>query len=187
MAKSIKGKRVAILATDGFEESELASPRKALTSAGVEVDIISLKSGPITAWAKTSWGKDYPTDKTVEMASSEDYDMLLIPGGLFNPDTLRADADALNFTREFFQQQKPVAAICHGPWVLISTGVVDGRDLTSYHTIKDDLINAGANWHDQAVVCDNGLVTSRSPDDLEDFNLKVLEELAEGKHRHQVA
>ena len=187
MAKSVKGKRVAILATHGFEESELSSPREALTSAGVDTHIVSLKGGQITSWAKTNWGQEYPVDKTLDEVSSDDYDMLVIPGGLFNPDTLRADQDALDFTRHFFQQHKPVAAICHGPWVLISAGVVSGRDLTSYHTVKDDLVNAGANWHDQPVVCDSGLVTSRSPDDLEDFNRKVLEELAEGKHQRQVA
>lgn len=187
MSKSVKGKRVAILATDGFEESELSSPREALQSAEVETDIVSLKSGQIAAWAKTNWGKDYPVDKTLDEVSSDDYDMLIIPGGLFNPDTLRADKKALAFTRGFFEQHKPVAAICHGPWVLISAGVVSGRDLTSYHTVKDDLVNAGANWHDKSVVCDSGLVTSRSPDDLEDFNRKMLEELAEGKHQRQVA
>lgn len=187
MSKSVKGKQVAILATDGFEESELTSPREALKAAGVEVDIVSLKSGKITSWAKTNWGKEYPVDKTLEEASSEDYDMLVLPGGLFNPDTLRSNDDALDFTREFFEQHKPVAAICHAPWVLISAGVIGGRDLTSYHTVQDDVVNAGGTWHDQAVVCDSGLVTSRSPDDLEAFNSKLLEELAEGKHSRQVA
>ncbi|MCP8900395.1 type 1 glutamine amidotransferase domain-containing protein [Gilvimarinus xylanilyticus] len=187
MSNSVKGKRVAILATDGFEESELSSPREALKSAGVETDIVSLKSGEITAWAKTNWGKDYPVDKVLDDVSSDDYDMLILPGGLFNPDTLRGDKSALEFTRSFFKQHKPVAAICHGPWVLISAGVVDGRDLTSYPTVKDDVVNAGGNWHDKSVVVDKGLVTSRSPEDLEDFNAKVLEELAEGKHDRQVA
>ncbi|WP_020207537.1 type 1 glutamine amidotransferase domain-containing protein [Gilvimarinus chinensis] len=187
MSKSVKGKRVAILATDGFEESELSSPREALDVAGVEVDIVSLKSGKITAWAKTNWGKEYPVDKVLDEVTSDEYDMLVLPGGLFNPDTLRANDSALAFTRSFFKQHKPVAAICHAPWVLISAGVVNGRDLTSYPTVKDDVINAGGNWHDQSVVVDSGLVTSRSPEDLEDFNRKVIEELAEGKHQRQVA
>ncbi len=187
MSNSVKGKRVAILATDGFEESELSSPREALKSAGVDTHIVSLKSGEITAWSKTNWGKSYPVDKVLHDVSSDDYDMLVLPGGLFNPDTLRGDNAALEFTRSFFKQHKPVAAICHGPWVLISAGVVNGRDLTSYPTVKDDVVNAGGNWHDKSVVVDKGLVTSRSPEDLEDFNAKVLEELAEGKHDRQVA
>ncbi|HEY7885025.1 MAG TPA: type 1 glutamine amidotransferase domain-containing protein [Cellvibrionaceae bacterium] len=187
MPKSVKDKRVAILATDGFEESELSSPLEALKSAGVETDIVSIKGEQISAWAKTNWGRGYTVDKTLDQVTSQDYDMLVLPGGLFNPDTLRGNEDALAFTRGFFEQHKPVAAICHGPWVLISAGVVSGRNITSYPTIKDDLTNAGAKWHDQSVVCDNGLVTSRSPDDLEDFNRKMLEELAEGKHNRQVA
>ncbi|MBU2884617.1 type 1 glutamine amidotransferase [Gilvimarinus agarilyticus] len=187
MSTSVQGKTVAILAADGFEESELASPREALTSAEVNVEIVSPNGWQITAWAKTSWGQEYTVDKTLEDANSDDYDMLIIPGGLFNPDTLRTDPAALEFTRDFFQQHKPVAAICHAPWVLISAGVVKDRDVTSYPSVKDDLINAGARWHDRSVVVDNGLITSRSPDDLEDFNAKILEELTEGKHKRQVA
>ena len=187
MSYSLKGKRVAMLAANGFEESELQSPRQTLKAAGVEVDIVSAEENTVKAWAKTDWGDDYPVDRALAEASADDYDMLIVPGGLYNPDTLRNDKDALSFTRGFFEQHKPVGAICHGPWVLISAGVVSGRDVTSYPSIKDDLINAGANWHDQEVVCENGLVTSRSPDDLEAFNNKLIEELAEGKHKRQVA
>ncbi|WP_041521828.1 type 1 glutamine amidotransferase domain-containing protein [Gilvimarinus agarilyticus] len=187
MSYSVKGKRVAILAANGFEESELQSPRQTLKAAGAEVEIVSAEENTVKAWAKTDWGDDYPVDRALAEASADDYDMLIIPGGLFNPDSLRSDADALNFTRRFFEQHKPVGAICHGPWVLISAGVINDRDVTSYPSIKDDLVNAGANWHDQEVVCENGLVTSRSPEDLEAFNNKLIEELAEGKHKQQVA
>ena len=187
MSYSLKDKRVAILAANGFEESELQSPRQTLKAAGVKVDIVSAEENTVKAWAKTDWGEEYPVDRALAEASADDYDMLIIPGGLYNPDTLRNDKDALAFTRDFFEQHKPVGAICHGPWVLISAGVVSGRDVTSYPSIKDDLINAGANWHDREVVCENGLVTSRSPEDLEAFNNKLIEELAEGKHKRQVA
>jgi protease I len=187
MSYSLKGKRVAILAANGFEESELQSPRQTLKAAGVEVDIVSPEDSQVKAWAKTDWGDDYPVDRALEEANADDYDMLVIPGGLYNPDALRVNKKALTFTHHFFEQHKPVGAICHGPWVLVSAGVVGGRDLTSYPSIKDDLVNAGANWHDQEVVCDSGLVTSRSPADLEAFNNKLIEELAEGKHKRQVA
>lgn len=189
MKRSVEGKRVAILAADGFEESELTSPKSALVGAGVEVDIVSLKAGFIRGWSgpDKNWGGSQTVDKTIANVKADDYDMLVIPGGLYNPDTLRANPDALRFTRDFFEQHKPVGAICHGPWVLISAGVVDGRNMTSYASIKDDLSNAGAKWHDKEVVVDHGLVTSRSPKDLEAFNKKILEELAEGKHSRQVA
>lgn len=189
MKRSVTGKHVAILATNGFEESELISPKNALKDAGVEVDIVSLEEGTIRGWSgpDKNWGDSQAVDKIVENAKAEDYDMLVIPGGLYNPDTLRANEDALRFTREFFDQRKPVGAICHGPWVLISAGVIDGRNVTSYASIKDDLCNAGAKWHDKEVVVDQGLVTSRSPKDLDAFNKKLLEELAEGKHDRRVA
>lgn len=189
MKRSVEGKKVAILATDGFEESELTSPKSAFINAGVQVDVVSLNEGTIKGWSAPNkdWGESQPVDKLVANVKADDYDMLLIPGGLYNPDSLRVNEDALRFTREFFDQKKPVGAICHGPWVLISAGVVDGRNITSYPSIKDDLSNAGAKWHDKEVVVDQGLVTSRSPKDLEAFNKKILEELAEGKHDRRVA
>lgn len=187
MKKNVEGKRVAILAADGFEESELKSPKAALIEAGVKVDVISLEKGEVRGWSNKDWSGTCPVDKVITEVKADDYDMLVIPGGMYNPDTLRTDQNALRFTRDFFEQHKPVAAICHGPWVLISAGVVDGRTMTSYPSIKDDLGNAGAKWVDKEVVVDKGLVTSRSPKDLEAFNKKVLEELAEGKHARQVA
>jgi protease I len=185
----VEGKRVALLATHGFEQSELQSPKAALIDAGVKVDVISLEKGEIRGWsgADKNWGESCPVDKVVSAVKADDYDMLVIPGGMYNPDSLRSNQDALRFTRDFFEQHKPVGAICHGPWVLISAGVVDGRTMTSYKSIKDDLSNAGAKWVDKEVVCDRGLVTSRTPDDLNAFNQKILEELAEGKHARQVA
>lgn len=189
MKQSVEGKRVAILATNGFEESELKSPKSALIVAGVKVDVVSLDEGAIRGWSgpKKDWSDFHPVDRLVSSAKADDYDMLVIPGGVFNPDSLRINDDALQFTRAFFEQHKPVGAICHGPWVLISAGVVDGRTMTSYPSIKDDLSNAGAKWVDKEVVVDKGLVTSRSPKDLDAFNAKLLEELAEGKHERQVA
>jgi len=189
MKKTVEGKRVAILATNGFEESELKSPKSALIVAGVVVDVISPEDGSIRGWSGPAkdWGDFHPVDRSVTDAKAEEYDMLVIPGGLYNPDTLRTNEDALRFTRDFFVQHKPVAAICHGPWVLISAGVVKGRTMTSYPAVKDDLINADAKWIDKEVVVDKGLVTSRNPGDLEAFNKKVLEKLAEGKHDRQVA
>lgn len=187
MANSVEGKRVAILATNGFEESELKSPKSALIVAGVKVDVVSPEEQMIRAWSGKDWGEYHPVDRLVSSAKAEDYDMLVIPGGVHNPDTLRVNEDALRFTREFFEQKKPVAAICHGPWVLISAGVIKDRKVTSYPSVKDDLINAGAKWEDKEVVVDRGLVTSRNPGDLDAFNEKVLEELAEGRHERQVA
>lgn len=189
MTKQVKGKRVAILATHGFEESELKSPKSALAEAGVVVDVVSPEGESIRAWSgpEKNWGDYYPVDRSLDSAKADDYDMLVIPGGLYNPDTLRTNQDALKFTRDFFVQKKPVAAICHGPWVLVSAGVIKDRTVTSYASIKDDVVNAGAKWVDKEVVVDRGLVTSRNPGDLEAFNKKVLEELAEGKHERQVA
>jgi protease I len=180
-------KKIAILATDGFEEVELSSPKEAMEKEGFEVDIISPKSGKIKAWDKTDWSKEYDVDKTLNEVSAKDYNALVLPGGVINPDNLRTKQEALTFVKDFFEQKKPVAAICHGPWTLISAGVVKGRTMTSYNSIKDDLINAGANWVDKEVVVDEGLVTSRNPDDLPAFNAKVIEEIKEGKHEEQHA
>lgn len=180
-------KRIAILATDGFEEVEFTSPIKALKEEGFEVDVISEKSGKIKAWDKTQWGAEYDVDKTLDQVSAKQYNALVLPGGVMNPDTLRTNDDALIFVRDFFKQKKPVAAICHAPQLLISADVVKGRTLTSYKSIKDDLQNAGALWVDKEVVVDEAFVTSRNPDDLPAFNAKMIEEIKEGKHELQHA
>jgi protease I len=178
-------KKVAILATNGFEESELKSPKEALENEGWTAHIVSPESGTIKAWASKDWGKDYPVDKTIDEVSSKDYHALVLPGGVINPDRLRVNQRAISFVKDFFDEKKPVAAICHGPQVLISAGVVEGRELTSYESVKVDLKNAGANWVDKEVVVDNGLVTSRTPEDLPAFNKKLIEEIKEGKHELQ--
>lgn len=178
-------KRIAILATDGFEESELKSPKEAMEKEGFTVDIISEKSGKIKGWKDGNWSNEYEVTNTLENVKADDYNALVLPGGVINPDKLRRNNDALNFVKKFFEQKKPVAAICHAPWILISAGVVKGRKMTSFKSIKDDLVNAGANWVDQEVVVDEGFVTSRNPDDLPAFNAKLIEEIKEGKHQMQ--
>ncbi|GHC26628.1 protease [Kushneria pakistanensis] len=183
----LKGTKVAILATNGFEEAELTSPKKALESQGLEVHVIAPESGGIKAWAETDWGETYPVDKTLDEVSADDYDALMLPGGQFNPDTLRTNDQALGFVRDFFKAGKPVGAICHAPWILINAEVVEGRRMTSVHTIAQDLKNAGAQWEDSEVVCDSALVTSRTPKDLNAFNNKLIEEIKEGRHRQQHA
>lgn len=175
-------KKVAILATDGFEESELASPKKHIEEQGWTADIISIKSGSIKSWAEKDWGQEYKVDYTVSEVNASDYDALVLPGGVINPDKLRVNEEAISFVKEFFAAKKPVAAICHGPWTLINADVVKGREMTSYISIKQDLINAGAIWSDKEVVVDQGLVTSRDPNDLPAFNKKMVEEINEGKH-----
>lgn len=187
MTQQLNGKRVAILATDGFEESELSVPKAKLESAGATVHVIAPEAKGIRAWASTDWGDTYEVDKALNDAEDADYHALVIPGGLFNPDTLRQNDDALRFTRHFFEAGKPVGAICHGPWILINAGVVEGRSMTSYPSISQDLKNAGAHWSDQEVVVDNGLVTSRKPDDLDAFCSKLIEEIGEGRHSDQHA
>jgi len=180
-------KRIAILATNGFEESELKSPREAMEKEGFKVDIVSEEAGQIKSWANGNWSKSYQVDKTLDQVTFSDYDALMLPGGVINPDKLRRNQKALTFIKEFFKHEKPVAAICHGPQLLISAGVVEGRTLTSFASIKDDLINAGAKWVDKEVVVDHGFVTSRSPKDLSAFNAKLIEEIREGKHAEQHA
>lgn len=180
--KSVQGKRVAILTENGFEESELMSPMEALKKAGAEVHILSPQQDKVKGWKDGNWSIELPVDVLVEDADPEEYDALVIPGGVINPDLMRRNADCIAFAKEFLQEGKPVAAICHGPRLLIETGLLEGRNMTSFHSIKTDLINAGVRWHDQEVVVDNGLVTSRSPKDLEAFNKKMLEEIAEGVH-----
>ncbi|MFK7935899.1 MAG: type 1 glutamine amidotransferase domain-containing protein [Saprospiraceae bacterium] len=181
----LEGKKVAILATNGFEESELASPKKALEDAGAAVHIISPESGSIKSWKDGNWGSDFNVDVELSNANESDYNALVLPGGVINPDKLRTNEDAVRFVRDFFKAKKIVAAICHAPWTLIEADVVNGRKVTSWPSVKTDLINAGANWVDQEVVVDEGLVTSRNPDDLPAFNDKLVEEVKEGKHELQ--
>jgi protease I len=177
--------KVAILATSGFEESELKSPKEAIEQQGWTAEIIAPKAGTITSWAEKNWGPEYDVDKVLGEVSASDYDALVLPGGVINPDKLRTNEDALSFVKAFFDQKKPVAAICHGPWTLINAGVVDGRRVTSVQSISADLKNAGAKWEDSEVVVDQGLVTSRTPQDLPAFNKKLVEEIKEGKHALQ--
>lgn len=185
--ENLNGKRVAIIATDGFEEVELTSPKKALEDAGAEVHIVSDKSPSIKAWKEGNWSDEYQVDKSLEDISANDYHALVIPGGVINPDKMRRNAQAVSFVRSFFRQQKPVAAICHGPWLLAEAGVLKDRKITSFHSIKTDMTNAGARWVNEEVVVDEGLVTSRSPEDLDAFNRKLVEEVKEGKHEAQTA
>jgi protease I len=183
MADQLQGKKVAILAADGVERVELEEPRKAIVDAGGETELLSIHDGEIAA--KESDLDDagtFEVDKLVADASIDDYEGLLLPGGTVNPDKLRLDEDAVAFVRDFFNSGKPVAAICHGPWTLLEAGVLEGRTVTSYPSIRTDLRNGGANVVDEEVVVDEGLVTSRSPDDLEAFCAKVVEEVAEGRH-----
>ncbi|MDN3692769.1 type 1 glutamine amidotransferase domain-containing protein [Chryseobacterium tructae] len=175
-------KKIAILATHGFEESELQSPKEYLEQQGWTTHVVSPEKGTIKSWAEKNWGKDYHVDKTLDEVNASDYDALVLPGGVINPDQLRTNGQALAFVRDFFIQNKPVAAICHGPQILINAKVVNGRNMTSVKSISKDLINAGAYWEDQEVVVDNGLVTSRTPKDLPAFNAKMVEEFKEGKH-----
>ena len=178
----LDGKKIAILAADGFEQVELTKPRAALDEAGATTKIVSVKSGEIFGMNHEKKGDFFKVDVTLDDAKPEDFDALLIPGGLMNPDTLRSTPAALEFTKKFFAAGKPVAAICHGPWVLIDAGVVKGRKLTSWPAIQTDVKNAGGNWVDQEVIVDHGLVTSRKPDDIPAFNAKMIEEFAEGRH-----
>ncbi|HVS93742.1 MAG TPA: type 1 glutamine amidotransferase domain-containing protein [Mucilaginibacter sp.] len=177
-------RKVAILTEEGFEQVELTSPKEALESAGAKVDVISPKSGKIKAWNHTDWGIEIDVDKPLDQASPDDYDALVLPGGVLNPDKLRQNKEAVAFVSAFLDEGKPVAAICHGPQMLIETGLIGGRTLTSYPSLQTDLKNAGAHWVDQEVVVDNGLVTSRTPKDLEAFNSKAIEEIGEGQHHH---
>ncbi len=185
MNHELSNKKVAILATDGFEQVELAKPKEALEEAGAQVSIVSLKAGKIQGMNHADKGDLFPVDLALADAKPENFDALMIPGGLINPDTLRSTPEALKFTRSFFEAGKPVAAICHGSQVLIDAGLVKGRTLTSWPAIKTDIRNAGGNWVDKEVVVDNGLVTSRKPDDIPAFNRKMIEEFAEGKHAKQ--
>jgi protease I len=182
MENKLSNKKVAILVADGFEEVEFTQPLETLKNEGATVEIVSLKKGKVKAWAEKEWGGEYPVDLTVAEANAKDYDALVLPGGVMNPDHLRENQDAVNFVTGFFDDSKPIAAICHGPWTLIETGELKGRRVTSYPSLKTDLINAGAEWVDEEVVVDNGLVTSRTPKDLPAFCKKMVEEIGEGVH-----
>jgi len=183
--KKLQGKTVAIIAADMVEQVELEEPRKALEEAGAETHLISLKPGEIQGFNHFDPADKFKVDKAIEEVDASDYDALLIPGGVGNPDQLRGDENVVSFVRDFFESGKPVAAICHGPWVLVEAGVVKGRKVTSWPTLQTDIRNAGGNWVDEEVVVDQGLVTSRKPDDIPAFNKKMIEEFCEGKHSEQ--
>ena len=187
MTQSLAGKIVACLATDGVEQVELVEPRKALEEAGARVELLSIKTGSIQGFNHLTPAETFSVDRAVSAADATSYDALLLPGGVANPDQLRVDPDALKFVRAFFDAGRPVAAICHAPWILIDAGVVEGRTLTAYETIRTDLRNAGAKVVNEEVVVDEGLVTSRCPDDIPAFNRKIIEEFAEGRHANQAA
>jgi protease I len=182
MAGELAGKKVAILVANGFEQVELTDPKQALEQAGAQALIVSPEKDKVKGWKTTDWGDKFPVDVALDAANPDDFDALVLPGGVMNPDKLRRNEWALQFVRGFFESGKPVAAICHGPWTLIDAGVVAGRRMTSYHSIQTDLKNAGADWVDEEVVVDNGLVTSRKPDDIPAFNRKMVEEIHEGIH-----
>lgn len=187
MQNKLVNKKIAILATDGVEQSELTQPWEAAKNAGATVELISLETGQIQGVNHDVKKDKFDVDKAITDVTASDYDGLILPGGVFNPDALRMNKNAVSFVRDFFKQHKPVAAICHGPWLLIEADVVSGRKLTSWPSLKTDLINAGAEWVDKECVCDNGLVTSRNPDDLPAFCDKMVEEFHEGKHSKQKA
>jgi protease I len=187
MAQELSGKRIAFLATDGVEQIELTKPWEAIKGAGAQVELLSIESGKIQGVNHMDKGDTFSVDRVVSDASAHDYDGLVLPGGVANPDFLRMNDDAVKLIRDFFNQGKPVAAICHGPWTLVEAGVVQGRTLTSWPSIQTDIRNAGGNWVDEEVHVDNGLVTSRKPDDLDAFCAKAIEEFAEGRHDGQTA
>jgi protease I len=187
MADELKGKRVAFLFTDGAEQVEVTEPLQAVRKAGAETDIVSLEKGEVEMWKHFDKGDKMTAEVAVADADASDYDGLVLPGGVANPDQLRLNKDAVKFVRAFFEQNKPVGVICHGPWMLVETGVAKGRKVTSWPSLQTDLRNAGADWVDEEVVVDNGLVTSRKPDDLPAFCAKIVEEFAEGKHKQRVA
>jgi protease I len=182
MAATLQGKRIAFLAADGVEEVEYTKPREAVENAGARVELVSIRPGSIQAFNHLDHGGQYPVDVTTKEADAGAYDALVLPGGVANPDFLRTDPDAVRFVKSFFAAGKPVGVICHGPWTLVEADVVRGRTITSWPSLRTDLTNAGANWVDQQVVTDKGLVSSRKPDDLPAFCDKIVEEFAEGKH-----
>ncbi len=180
--EDLSGKRVAVLATDGFEQAELLEPRRALDEAGAKTVLVSPQAGQIKGWNTDNWGQSVAVDKTLKEVKSEDFDALLLPGGVMNPDKLRMEPEAVEFVRDFMVSGKPVGAICHGPWMLVEAGVIRGRHVTSWPSLKTDIRNAGGEWEDSSVVTDMGLVTSRKPADIPDFNRKLIEEISEWKN-----
>jgi len=187
VADKLQGKRVAFLATDMVEQVELTEPWQAVKDEGAAVELISLEDGQIQGFNHYDKADEFKVDRTVEEARADDYDALVIPGGVGNPDTMRTDENAVQLVRDFFEQGKPVGVICHGSWMLVEAGVVRGREVTSWPSLQTDIRNAGGNWVDEEVVVDQGLVTSRKPDDLPAFNKKIIEEFAEGRHEEQAA
>jgi len=184
---TLSGKKIAILATNGFEQSELEVPRDQLKKAGASIDVVSLASGEIRGWDKKDWGRPVKVDKTLDEAKASDYDAVVLPGGQINPDLLRVEAKALKLIKDIFDAKKIVAAVCHAPWLLIETGIAKGRKMTSYKSIKTDVMNAGGKWEDSEVVVDEGVITSRNPGDLEAFSAKIIEEVREGRHTQRSA
>jgi protease I len=182
MENKLTGKKVAIVATNGFEQSEFERPLKALKDAGAQVDVVSPEKGKIKGWKEKNWGDEFEVNVNIENAKADNYDALVLPGGVINPDQLRVNEKVVEFIKDFLEAGKPIGAICHGPWTLIETGKLRGRKMTSFKSIKTDLKNAGVNWVDEEVVVDEGLVTSRSPKDLDAFCKKVIEEIREGVH-----
>jgi protease I len=184
---NIKSARIAILSTNGFEQSELFQPKKALEAAGATVHVVSPEAGSIKGWKDGDWGDSVDVDVVLEDARHEDYDALVLPGGQMNPDILRTFPEAVSFVKSFFDADKPLAAICHAPWLLIDAGIVRDLSLTSYKSIKMDVLNAGGKWEDRPVVVDKGVITSRNPDDLDAFSSKIIEQVAKSRHAHTAA